>query len=534
MRPMSVFKHTLALLSLTLPLLLLSLSPSTPKTVSPQFPSQALDLRKKDAKGNGSDSSIPYPPGFTPKQSMFNEVEQVKQSALNHSPSKSLGCSSRILENSQKADDHLIPVNLGKGHTHKEGGSILEVLEGMIKVGQTMGFSMEGVHKDMEKIIDMEVKYLWGNTNFDFIFSEALGFSGGILCVWDHNMFRKEQHIISDNFVALYGTWISNKLSDIDKKLDQGGANDDILLARTECMNFLFESKAVETRDIMQKAKIKWAVEGDENSKFFHGMVNRKRTNLAVKDLELPITRDEIRNAVWSCGENKSPGPDGFSFEFFRKFWHVVGSDFCTAVEWFFDHASFPIGCNSSFITLIPKSLEPKVVGDFRPISLIGSIYKVITKILQSRLSSVISDLISDVQTTFLPNRQILDGPFIINELLARCHHKKQQAMIRGCLNSSMASILVNGSPTTEFHFHRGLKQGDPLAPYLFILVMESLHLSFSRVIDAGIFTGVRIDPSIMISHLFYADDAVFIGVWSQENLKGGTSLLARAPLRDV
>nr|GEU67457.1 RNA-directed DNA polymerase, eukaryota, reverse transcriptase zinc-binding domain protein [Tanacetum cinerariifolium] len=89
----------------------------------------------------------------------------------------------------------------------------------------------------------------------------------------------------------------------------------------------------------------------------------------------------------------------------------------------------------------------------------------------------------------------------------------KWRLWIRGCLNSSMASILVNESPTTKFHFHRGLKQRDPLVPYLFILVMESLHLSFSRVIDIGIFTRVRIDPSIMISHLFYADDVVFIGL---------------------
>ncbi|GJR48045.1 RNA-directed DNA polymerase, eukaryota [Tanacetum coccineum] len=175
---------------------------------------------------------------------------------------------------------------------------------------------------------------------------------------------------------------------------------------------------------------------------------------------------------------------DGFTFEFFRKFWNIVGPDLCLAVEWFFHHASFPVGCNSSFIALIPKTLNPKSVGEYRPISLIGSIYKIVTKILANRLSTVIADIISNVQTAFLPNRQILDGPFIINELLARCHHKKHSAMvfkidfakaydsirwdylgdvlksfgfgvkwcswIRGILNSSMASILVNGSPTKD------------------------------------------------------------------------------------
>ncbi|GKF25611.1 RNA-directed DNA polymerase, eukaryota, partial [Tanacetum coccineum] len=69
--------------------------------------------------------------------------------------------------------------------------------------------------------------------------------------------------------------------------------------------------------------------------------------------------------------------------------------------------------------------------------------------------------------------------------------------------------------------FHRGLKQGDPLAPFLFILIMESLHLSFNRAVEAGIFTGLRIDDALTISHLFYTDDAIFIGEWSKENLKG-------------
>ncbi|GJW63623.1 RNA-directed DNA polymerase, eukaryota [Tanacetum coccineum] len=271
------------------------------------------------------------------------------------------------------------------------------------------------------------------------------------------------------------------KLCHIDKVIDQGGVNDDILLTRLDLLKKLHDIKSSDARDYMQKAKIQWAIEGDENSNFFHGIINRKRANLAIKGvmvdgewvddpcrvkeefrlhfanrfrapaanrcklnytfpnrlssdqldmLESPISRDEVRNAVWGCGENKSPGPDGFTFEFFRKFWDTLGSDFCAAVEWFFDHSSFSRGCNSSFIALIPKNHDPKFVNDYRPISLIGSLYKVVTKILATRLSSIISGLISDVQTAFLPNRQILDGPFIINELLSWCKHKKQQAMV--------------------------------------------------------------------------------------------------------
>nr|GEY18478.1 RNA-directed DNA polymerase, eukaryota [Tanacetum cinerariifolium] len=97
---------------------------------------------------------------------------------------------------------------------------------------------------------------------------------------------------------------------------------------------------------------------------------------------------------------------------------------------------------------------------------------------------------------------------------------------IRGTLNSAKASILINGSPSQEFSCYRGLKQGDPLALYLFILIMESLHLSFSRVVDEGLFKGIQLPGSISISHLFYADDAMFIGEWSHENLKGIINIL--------
>nr|GEV36693.1 RNA-directed DNA polymerase, eukaryota, reverse transcriptase zinc-binding domain protein [Tanacetum cinerariifolium] len=89
-----------------------------------------------------------------------------------------------------------------------------------------------------------------------------------------------------------------------------------------------------------------------------------------------------------------------------------------------------------------------------------------------------------------------------------------------------MASILVNGSPTSEFSFFCGLKQGDPLALYLFILIMESLHISFSRAISDGLFKGIQIQGSMAIPHLFYDDDAVFIGEWSDSNLENIVKIL--------
>ncbi|GJW31350.1 RNA-directed DNA polymerase, eukaryota [Tanacetum coccineum] len=154
---------------------------------------------------------------------------------------------------------------------------------------------------------------------------------------------------------------------------------------------------------------------------------------------------------------------------------------------------------------------------------------QVITKVLANRLATVISDLVSETQSAFVANRQILDGPFILNEMLNWCKRKKKQAMffkvdfakaydsvrwdylldilhafgfgpnwcrwIRGTFTSSMASILVNGKPiVTSSPFCCGLKQGDPLAPYLFILIMESLHISFSRVVDDGLFKGTYIN----------------------------------------
>nr|GFB23712.1 RNA-directed DNA polymerase, eukaryota [Tanacetum cinerariifolium] len=170
-----------------------------------------------------------------------------------------------------------------------------------------------------------------------------------------------------------------------------------------ELMRQLHDLNQMASRDAAQKSKIKWAIEGDENSKFFHGIINKKRSYLSIRgvfvdgiwctdpvvDMDSNGSRNEIRRAVWDCGDNKSLGPDGYSFEFFRKYWSFIGPDFCCA-------------------------------------------------------------------------------DYLLDVLHASGFGPKWCRWIRGTFSSSKASVLVNGSPTSEFSFWRGLKQGDPLSPFLF------------------------------------------------------------------
>lgn len=161
--------------------------------------------------------------------------------------------------------------------------------------------------------------------------------------------------------------------------------------------------------------------------------------------MEHSITYDEIKKAVWECGSNKSLGPDGF-LNFFRKYWNIVDKDVVVAVTQFFVSGIFPPGCNSSFTALIPKIQDAKVVKDFRPTSLIGSMCKIIAKILANRLSIVLPYLISDVQMPFVSNLQILDGPFILNDILSWCKLKKVNAMI---FRSTLKKLLILLDGTT-------------------------------------------------------------------------------------
>ncbi|GJX68159.1 hypothetical protein Tco_0303886, partial [Tanacetum coccineum] len=263
----------------------------------------------------------------------------------------------------------------------------------------------------------------------------------------------------------------------IDVLVDQGLASNDDLVMRNESLIILSDFDKSEAKDLAQKAnKVKWTVEGDENTKFFHGVLKKKRRNMAIK------------------------GPDGLTFAFFKHFWSIIEEDVVRFVEDFSVTAHIPKGCNPSFIALIPKVLDPKVMSDFRPISLIGCQYKKI------------------------------DGPLILNEVMEWYRKRKRRLMIFKVdfwefLDLVMAKIGF--APIDEYEICRGLRQGDPLFPFLFILAMEGLHVVIRKALQIGLFKGALIgERGFLMSHLMYADDVIFMGDWSFQNVNNLIGIL--------
>ena len=132
--------------------------------------------------------------------------------------------------------------------------------------------------------------------------------------------------------------------------------------------------------------------------------------------LERRFEKDEILSVVRNMEGDKDPGPDGFSMAFLHHCWRVVKRDVLAVFKEFYQHCKFEKSLNATFIALIPKKNNASNIHDFRPISLVGSLYKILAKVLANRLKVVLDQLISESQNSFVGGRQILDSVLIANE----------------------------------------------------------------------------------------------------------------------
>jgi hypothetical protein len=268
-------------------------------------------------------------------------------------------------------------------------------------------------------------------------------------------------------------------------------------------------------------------------------------TEEEVVTLESPCSSEEVLEVLKGFSKDKSPGPDGWTVEFFLHFFELVGKDLLDVVEETRLGGEVIRSINSTFIALIPKVNCPSSFGDFRPIALCNLCYKIIAKIIARRIRPILSRSLSEEQLGFLKGRQILDAIGTAQECLHSIKVKKLQAIIlkldlkkaydcinwdflrltllqcgfglpttnwiMGCVTSAAYAILINGESTKFFQSGRGLRQGFPLSPLLFILVMEGLSLSLKKGQADGKLTGIKVSRLIKILHLLFVDDVLIM-----------------------
>ncbi|XP_074298533.1 uncharacterized protein LOC141629427 [Silene latifolia] len=247
-------------------------------------------------------------------------------------------------------------------------------------------------------------------------------------------------------------------------------------------------------------------------------------------------------------GAFKSPGPDGILACFFQKCWPLVKKEVTKVVLSILNSGRVLRELNRTFITLIPKTDNPEGVSDYRPISPCNVFMRIVSKCITNRVARVMGALVSEEQNAFIPGRHISDNILLAHETIHRIlSHKKGKhgrcafkadmskaydrikwdfleavlirfgfpqklvLLIMNCVTTVYYEVLLNGSPLPRFQPRCGLRQGDPLSSFLFILCMEVLGGQVETAKEVGLLKGITLcQQEKPITHLFFADDSVF------------------------
>ncbi|XP_024178126.1 uncharacterized protein LOC112184065 [Rosa chinensis] len=315
-----------------------------------------------------------------------------------------------------------------------------------------------------------------------------------------------------------------------------------------------------------QRSRVLWLKDGDRNTIFFHRRASNRKSRNSIIGL-LDPEDDEIKKALFQMHLSKSPGPDGMSPHFFQRYWSIVHNDVCLVVRTVLETRHLPMESNFTHLVLIPKVKEPKVASDLRPIALCNVVYKITSKVLTNRLKVILPHIISPLQSAFVPGRLIsnntlvafeinhfmkklcdqLDGFFSLKLDISKAYDRLEldflEAILRKlgfcnrwidivlCSVKSISySFIINGEPTGFITPTRGIRQGDPLSPYLFILCAEGLSSLISKSVEQGFPKGLKMSPSApIIYHLLFADDNFLFGEATEADCTRVLDIYARA-----
>lgn len=285
-------------------------------------------------------------------------------------------------------------------------------------------------------------------------------------------------------------------------------------------------------------------------------LFNFRCSDEQIQGFEKEFTAEDVKEAFFSLARNKTGGPDGYYVELYTATWDLIVPEVTEAILEFFRSGCLLKQWNSTTLVLIPKIPNASHPSEFRPISCLNTLYKVISKMLASRLKEILPLMVSKSQSAFLPGRLLAENvllatdlvngyntqnitpramlkvdlrkafdcirwDFVIASLRALAIPESFIRLISECLSTASFSIAINGALGGFFNSTRGIRQGDPLSPYLFVLAMECL----SRLLDLRYGSGdigyhPRTETS-RISHLMFADDVMIFFDGNNNSLHG-------------
>ena len=263
-------------------------------------------------------------------------------------------------------------------------------------------------------------------------------------------------------------------------------------------------------------------------------------------DLQRPFDPTDVRTTLFQMAPSKAPGIDGFTAGFFQRHWSILEKDLVPAVLDFLNGGELPTGLNDTSITLIPKVRHPQSITQYRPISLCPVPYKIAAKAITNRLKPWMDSIVGEEQSAFVRGRLITDNVLVAFESIHSMKRRKKgknfscaikldmmkaydrvewhylEAMLlrlgfgllfvrllMKCVMSVRFTVRMNGELLPFFTPSRGLRQGCPTSPFLFLLCAEgltSLLNHFGNFVDRGIQVSYR---SPWVNHLLFADDSL-------------------------
>jgi len=266
-----------------------------------------------------------------------------------------------------------------------------------------------------------------------------------------------------------------------------------------------------------------------------------KLTEGSTQLCEGPFSLQECSDAIKTMPNNKTPGTDGFPTEFYKCFIQDLGEYLIRSFQYSYHHGKLSVDQRRAIINLIPKKdKDPLHIGNWRPISILNTDYKIIAKCLALRLKKVLPDIINNDQTGFLPGRYIGENIRLVLDMLEYTNKTNTQGLmfladfekafdklewdfllqtlhffgfgndfitwIQILYSDIMSCVINNGHASEFFLLKRGLRQGCPLSPLLFLLCSEILAISVRNNIDIH---GITVDNTEILINA-YADDTTF------------------------